>query len=144
MQLCLAAASRAQRAAPVLSVGHHSCGLRRMAPDLQWVPPDRAVLNACRGVLRDTTEVVTKAKMFRWKPDGVVTHVTAQTADGWPAPIMQVSPGRGLWAADSVLATRPELGMHQQRQAAWSIRWQDWKKLPQPASHQSTELLLPV
>lgn len=78
-----------------LFLGNHSSGLRRRAPDLQRAPLDWAALCACRGVLRDTTEVVTKAKMFRWKPDGVVTHITAQTADGWPAPIMQVSPGRG-------------------------------------------------
>ena len=115
----LGSSHRAQRAASVLFLGHHSSGLRRMAPDLQWLPLDRTALCACRGVLRDTTEVVTKAKMFRWKPDGVVTHVTAQTADGWPAPIMQVSPGRGLFGpADRVLATYSLRGMHQQRQAA--------------------------
>lgn len=43
----------------------------------------------CRGVLEELDSVVTRARMFQYKPDGEVTFRMAQAANGLPAPVMQ-------------------------------------------------------
>ena len=43
----------------------------------------------CRGVLEELNSVVTRARMFQFKPDGEVTFRMAQDAHGLPAPVMQ-------------------------------------------------------
>lgn len=42
-----------------------------------------------KGVLQELESVVTKARMFQFKPDGEVTYRMAQDAVGLPAPLMQ-------------------------------------------------------
>lgn len=46
-------------------------------------------------------QVVNKARMFEFKPEGEVTLRFAQDGNGMPAPLMQVRPPPGLpaWAA---------------------------------------------
>lgn len=44
---------------------------------------------ACRGVLQELDSVVTRTRMFQYKPDGEVTFRMAQDAVGLPAPLMQ-------------------------------------------------------
>ncbi len=44
----------------------------------------------CSGTVDEAKEVVTKARMWRWKPDGEVTYRFAQDAQGTPLPLMQV------------------------------------------------------
>ena len=43
----------------------------------------------CRGVLQELDSVVTRTRMFQYKPDGEVTFRMAQDAVGLPAPLMQ-------------------------------------------------------
>lgn len=40
-------------------------------------------------MLQELDSVVTRARMFQYKPDGEVTFRTAQAANGLPAPVMQ-------------------------------------------------------
>ncbi len=42
-----------------------------------------------RGVLQELDSVVTRARMFTYKPDGDVTLTKSQDAHGLPAPLMQ-------------------------------------------------------
>lgn len=44
---------------------------------------------AARGTVDEAKEVVAKARMWRWKPDGEVTLRFAQDAQGAPVPLMQ-------------------------------------------------------
>lgn len=44
---------------------------------------------AHRGVLQELDSVVTRARMFRCKPDGEVSLTKSQDAVGLPAPLMQ-------------------------------------------------------
>ena len=47
-------------------------------------------LCACRGTEQEVEDVVAKARMFQFKPDGEVTMRFAQDGNGMPAPVMQV------------------------------------------------------
>ena len=42
-----------------------------------------------RGVLQELDSVVTRARMYQYKPDGEVTFRMAQAANGMPATVMQ-------------------------------------------------------
>ncbi len=46
-----------------------------------------------RGTVDEAREIVTRARMWRWKPDGEVTYRFAQDANGAPLPLMQVRTG---------------------------------------------------
>lgn len=69
------------------------------------VPPPLA---ACRGTEGEVQEVVNKARMFEFKPEGEVTTRFAQDGNGMPAPLMQVRPHpRSCWAAPGLAWVLP-------------------------------------
>lgn len=66
---------------------------------LRWV---------CRGMLQEMESVLTKARMFKDKPDGDVTHMTRRDKNGVPIPVFQdpihyphqtmfLAPGKPAW-----------------------------------------------
>ncbi|KAK9803569.1 hypothetical protein WJX72_000735 [[Myrmecia] bisecta] len=61
--------------------------------DFFLAPPDESGrychINEIKGVLQEMDSVVTRARMFKFKPDGEVTIRMAQDAVGLPAPLMQ-------------------------------------------------------
>ena len=50
---------------------------------------DSGVLWRCRGTVQEVDEILTKARMFQFKPDGDVTFMTFQDAQGKPITTFQ-------------------------------------------------------